>query len=314
VYHLATLVPRLRRWTLPVSRDEAVLILAAINQIFLGIDIYLAHLADQKIQPGEWIPVVFGPAAGGLLLLAGLLALWRRQPAAVLATLVFAASVVVGVLGIYFHLIRAALPAGPVTYRLTTRLLVWGPPFLGPLMFVLVALFGISAVWREDPPDSGRLRLGSRLRIRLPLRKTTVYFLLVGSTAMVATISAVFDHARTGWENANVWIPTVVGVFTAIVCYGIAVIFTPRWGDLVVYVAAMAAMLVTGLLGVWFHYQDNVTSRGIIVAERFIRGAPIMAPLLYANVGLFGLVVLLDPRSGSRRERSGEAVRTPAAG
>jgi hypothetical protein len=29
-----------------------------------------------------------------------------------------------------------------------------------------------------------------------------------------------------------------------------------------------------------------------------------MAPLLYANVGLFGIVVLLDPRAGTRRERT----------
>ena len=66
----------------------------------------------------------------------------------------------------------------------------------------------------------------------------------------------------------------------------------------------MVAMVVTGLLGVWFHFADNVTSRGLIVAERFIRGAPIMAPLLYANVGLFGVVTLMDPRSGSRRQRA----------
>jgi hypothetical protein len=102
-------------------------------------------------------------------------------------------------------------------------------------------------------------------------------------------------------------------VFTAITCYAIAVIHRPRWGDLVVYAAAMIAMIVTGLLGVWFHFQDNVTSRGVIVAERFIRGAPIMAPLLYANVGVFGMVVLLDPRSGSRRERAGEAAGMPRA-
>ncbi|MBU1227048.1 MAG: hypothetical protein KJ698_07550 [Actinobacteria bacterium] len=303
----------MRRWTLPLSRDEIILILAAVNQVFLGVDIYLAHLADQKIQPGEWIPIVFGPAAGGLLLLAGILALWRRQPAAIVATTVFLSSIVVGLLGIYFHLIRAALPAGPITYRLTTRLLVWGPPFLGPLMFVLVALFGISAVWREDPPDSGRLWLGRRLRIRLPLPKTDVYFLLVGSAAMVATVSAVFDHARTGWENANLWIPTVVGLFAAIVCFAIAVLRTPRRGDLVVYATAMAAMVITGLLGVWFHYHDNITSRGVIVAERFIRGAPIMAPLLYANVGLFGLVALLDPRSGTRRDRATAAETTTSA-
>jgi len=28
---------------------------------------------------------------------------------------------------------------------------------------------------------------------------------------------------------------------------------------------------------------------------RLLRGAPIMAPLLFSNVGLLGLIVLLDP-------------------
>jgi len=296
VYHLATLVPRIARRRIPISRDEAILLLAAVNQVFLGVDIYLAHLADNKIQPGEWIPIVFGPVAGVVLLAAGVLAWWRRQAAALVASTVFAASAVVGLMGIYFHLVRAALPAGPITYRLTTRLLVWGPPFLGPLMFVLVGLFGISAVWREDPPDSGRLQLLGRLRVRLPLRKTDVYFLLVGSTAMVATVSAVFDHARTGWENNNLWYPTIVGVFTAVVCYGIALFRRPRWGDLLVYVVAMAAMTLTGLIGAWLHVQDDLTSRGVVVAERFIRGAPVMAPLLFANVGMFGIAALMDPR------------------
>lgn len=309
MYHLAVLSPRMGRLALRVSRDELILVLAAVNQIFLGIDIYLAHLADHKLQPGEWIPIVFGPAAGGMLLLAGAIALWRRGPAAILASTVFVSSAVVGILGMWFHLVRAALPSGPITYRLTTRLLVWGPPFLGPLMFVIVAIFGISAAWVEDPPDSGRLRLIGRLRVRLPLRKIDVYFLLVGSAAMVATVSAVFDHARTGWENANLWIPTTVGILAAVVCFAMASIEVPRRTDLIVFVATMAVMVSTGLLGVWFHFQDNVTSAGLIVAERFIRGAPIMAPLLYANVGLFGVATLMRPpsvvRVGNRSEAGG---------
>ena len=164
MYHLATLFPRLGRVALPLDRDQVVMLLVAVNQIFLGIDIYLAHLVDGKIQPNEWIPVVFGPLAGGLLIVAGLIALRSRQAAAAIGTGVFVASAVVGFLGIWFHILRSALPAGPIRYRLTTHLLVWGPPFLGPLMFVLIALWGFSAAWSEDPPDSGRLRLIGRLQ------------------------------------------------------------------------------------------------------------------------------------------------------
>jgi hypothetical protein len=32
------------------------------------------------------------------------------------------------------------------------------------------------------------------------------------------------------------------------------------------------------------------------VQERFVRGAPFLAPMLYANMGAIGLLALLDPQ------------------
>ena len=309
MYHLATLFPVLRRLRLPVSRDRAVLLLVAFAEIGLAVDIYLAHIIDRTIKPYEWIPIIFGPIAGLLLLVAGVIALRHRTPAALLATGVFVASAAVGLAGAWFHLQRAALPAGALGERLSTRLLVWGPPFLGPLMFVLIALWGISAAWVEDPTDSGRLRLSRRIVLPLPLRKTDVYFLLVAAGVLAATVSAVLDHARTGWENSNLWLPTVVGIFAALVSVALAAVRTPSRADLSVYLVAMLAMIVTGVLGAYFHIGDNLTSRGSVIAERFIRGAPVMAPMMYAIVGTFGLVALLDPAERSRsRDESGEAA------
>ncbi|NQV06348.1 hypothetical protein HQ535_07340 [bacterium] len=310
MHHLATLSPRLGRLRIPVSRDQAALLLAAANQVFLGIDIWLAHSISQSITPGEMIPIVFGPVAGLLLLVAGLIAVRARPAAAMFANVVFLASAVVGIAGVVLHLQRAGLPAGALAERLSTRLLVWGPPFLGPLMFVLIALWGISAAWVEDPADSGILRIVGRVRIRLPLAKTQVYFLLTGAAAMIATISAVFDHARTGWQNANLWIPTVVGLFAALICWVMAVLRRPSRSDLIVYAVTMFALIVTGLVGAWLHFSDNLTSRGVVVAERFIRGAPIMGPLLFANVGAFGLIALMNPveRGAAGDEAVGEVI------
>jgi hypothetical protein len=53
-----------RRW-LPMTRDQMMLLMAAVNEIFLGIDTYLAHNISGTIRPYEWIPIVFGPVAGG---------------------------------------------------------------------------------------------------------------------------------------------------------------------------------------------------------------------------------------------------------
>jgi hypothetical protein len=43
------------------------------------------------------------------------------------------------------------------------------------------------------------------------------------------------------------------------------------------------------------HVSTNMTTAGVIVTERFLRGAPFLAPLLFSNMGMLGLFVLLDP-------------------
>jgi len=301
MYHLATLAPPIQRIKIPLSRDQIMLLMAAINEIFLGIDIYLAHSISGTIVPYEWIPIIFGPVAGVTLLIAGVIALKQRPTATVLATLVLLGSIVVGLLGAYFHLQRAALPAGPEGERLTVRLLVWGPPVLGPLMFAMTGLLGISAAWVEDPPDSGRLRLLFGRTLQLPLPKTRAYFLIVSLGSLATVLSAVLDHARTGFENPWLWIPTVVGIFATVVAATMGAIERPTRSDLWTYTVAMLLMVVTGLIGAVLHVDDNLTSQGVFVAERFIRGAPFLAPLLFTNLGSLGLFVLLDPRSETLR-------------
>ena len=295
MYHMATVFPPLRRVRLPVSRDQLMLLMAAINEIFLAIDIYLAHSISGTIVPNEWIPIVFGFVAGALLLFSGLIASRRRPLATVVATVVFVCSILVGLLGAYFHLLRAALPSGPLGQRLTVNLLVWAPPVLGPLTFSLVGILGISAAWLEDPPDSGRLRLLSGRHVQLPISKTRAYFLLVGLGVLATVISSVLDHARTDFENPWLWVPTAVGVFGTVVAVTLGAIEKPTRADLITYTVAMLLLIAVGVIGALLHIQTNLTAGGIVVAERFIRGAPFLAPLLFANMGALGLIALLDP-------------------
>jgi hypothetical protein len=264
----------MRRLQLPLSRDQLLLLMAALNEIFLGIDIYLAHSISGTLVPNEWIPIIFGPIAGALLLIAGLIALKKRAIATVIATVIFLVSIGVGLLGDYFHIMRAILPNAPASQQVTIDLLVWAPPLLGPLMFVLVGLLGISAAWLEDPPDSGQLVL---------LR------------ALATVISSVLDHARTHFQNPWLWLPTAIGVYATVIAVAMAAIERPRRSDLIIYASAMILMIGVGLVGALLHIDNNLTSEGTIVGERFIRGAPFLAPLLFANIGLLGLIALLDP-------------------
>lgn len=284
---------RLRR--LPLSRDQLMLLMAAVNEIFLGLDTYLAHSVSGTIVPREWIPIGFGFAAGTLLLGAGLLAVRYRSAASLLATLTLLASIVVGVLGAYYHLWRAALPDALPGQRLTLDLLVWAPPVMGPLAFAMVGVLGISAAWIESPSGSGTLVLFGTRRLRLPYSKTRAYFFIVGMGILAALVSSVLDHARTGFTEPGLWLATAVGIFGMVVAVTMGAIEQPSRVDQMTYIAAMLLLLLVGPLGTFFHVEADLVAGHTIVLERFIRGAPFLAPLLYTNMGLLGLLALLDP-------------------
>jgi hypothetical protein len=293
--YLEAIFPRVERLRIPVTRDQAMLLMAAVNEIFLGVDIFLAHSTSGTITRNEWIPIIFGPVAGVLLLISGLVALRNRPLANLLATIVFLFSIVVGLLGAYFHLYRAILPYAPPGERVTVDLLVWAPPILGPLTFCLVGLLGISAAWIEDPVNSGRLTLLNEAHLQMPLSKTRAYFFMIGLGILATVISSVFDHARTNFSNPWLWVPTIAGIFGTVVAVGIGILDRPTRSDLAIYTGTMLLLILVGLVGSLLHIQSNLVNESTIVGERFLRGAPFMAPLLFADMGSLGLLVMLDP-------------------
>ena len=58
----------------------------------------------------------------------------------------------------------------------------------------------------------------------------------------------------------------------------------------------MFLFIAVGPIGALLHINLNLAREGAVVLERFIRGAPFLAPMLFANVGMLGLIVLLDPK------------------
>ena len=293
--YLYILFPRLAKLKIPLTRNQLMLIMAAINEIFLGIDIYLAHLLSGTIVLREWIPIIFGPIAGILLLFAGWLAGKNKRLAGWIANIVFAISIIVGLLGTYFHFVRAILPTGPAGSRITIQMLVWAPPIIGPLVFSLVGLLGITAIWKEEPLNSGRLILLRDKAIQFPYNKTRAFFFMVSLGTLATLISSVLDHARTNFQNPWLWVPVTAGVLGVIAPLIMALMDKPKRGDILVYFSVMGFLIIVGVLGTGLHILDNLTSKSEFVVERFIRGAPFLAPLLFANMGTLGLLNLFDP-------------------
>ncbi|MDH3943972.1 MAG: hypothetical protein OEV06_07770 [Anaerolineae bacterium] len=297
MYYLAEVFPAFRRLRIPFTRDQIILLFTALNEALLGLDVFLAHLISGTIVPYEWIPIIFGPVAGAVLLGAGLLARRNRNAAVLLASGVFLASILVGVLGSYFHIIRASIPAPVIGRWLSMDMLVWAPPVLGPISFAGIAMLGLSATWTESPADSGSLKLGKGRKLNLPYSKTRGYMFLVSFGILAAVVSSALDHARTGFESFWVWVPLAAGVFATLTAAYTALLDKPSKMDILNYAGAMALLIGVGLVGAWLHVQADLTSESQFVVERFLRGAPFMAPLQFANLGLLGLVVGLSPQS-----------------
>ena len=301
MYLLAEAFPFVRRFRLPINRDQVILLMTALNEILLGVDTYLAHSIGGTIRSGEWVPIIFGPIAGVLLLMAGLIAMRKRQLANIIASLAMLASIAVGILGSYYHLHRAILVNAPAGQQFTALVMVYAPPLLGPLTFALVGILGISAAWEEDPTDSGRLRLFGNLRVQMPLSKTRAYFLLTALFILATLLSSVLDHARTNFANPWLWLPTAVGAFATFVTLALGAYSRLERGDLWTFLAAMGLMILVGLVGAVLHVERDLTGQGQLLLERAIHGAPLMAPLLYANMGALGLMLLLDPSPEKRK-------------
>lgn len=295
MYYLALAFPGARRLRIPFSRDQLMLLMLALNETLLGVETFAAHLISGTIVPFEWIPIFFGPLAGVLLILAGFLARRNRPLATAIANAVFIASIIVGLLGAYFHLVRAIRPYALPGQRFSVPLLVWAPPILGPLTFSLVGVLGISASWIEDPPDSGTLVFFRNRRLTLPYSKSRAYFFLIGLGSLATVTSSVLDHARTDFTNIWLWVPTAVGIFATVVAVVLGALDSPSRGDILSYFTAMVFMILVGIAGFLLHIGESLTSQGGIVLERFLHGAPPLAPLLFADMGLVGLIAMLDP-------------------
>lgn len=298
MYYLADIFPFLNRWRkLPISRDQLFLIMAAINELFMGLDTYSAHILNGTIRWNEWIPIIFGTSAGILLFFAGLIARRNRQLANILATIIFFASIIVGFLGSFYHISRGAiLPGSSIFASLRIASFIWAPPAMAPLAFVLVGILGISAAWIEDPVNSGKLRINQRLSIQMPFSKTQAYFWMVTFGILVTLVSATLDHARSGYLNPWLWLPFFSPILAGTIAFLCGFQKQLSRSEVWFYTISMIILGLVGVIGFYLHLSESLTASNWKVLERYLRGAPFLAPLLYANMAAMGLIVLLDPQ------------------
>ena len=300
-------IPGIGTFHLPLSRNDLLLLLVAFTEIGMGFETFLAHLISGDVKPGEAIPVVFGPVAGALLIFAMIMRVRARRatlPSSLLVILVGLASVGVGVIGSAFHWARLLPPTNFANYGLQFDWIIYAPPVAGPLAFAGVGLLAIIALLVDTDPETGKLTLPGVITFHTPLPQTRQFFWLVAFGLYAATLSATLDHARTGFEDVFVMIPLFLGVFASIVTTLMALYSKHTTADYFTYFWVMVLMVLMGILGLGLHVNVDLPEgpTGGIQIERFIRGAPIMAPMLFAIMGSFGLITMIDAPVDDERE------------
>jgi len=236
------------------------------NLGFLGVDIYIAHRANQFREPTEWIPVFFSVAAP-LLLVPGALHVGRHSVTRWIDLLVGAASILVGLAGMALHLSSAFF------VERTLHSLVYSAPFVAPLAYVGVGLLGVMLRLERDERAIGWWAL----------------VLAVGGFFGNFALS-LLDHAQNAFFSQTEWVSVYAAALGASFL-AVAVVRRER-AMLRLCLGVCALEAAVGLSGFVLHGLADLSRRDESFLDRFIFGAPIFAPLLFANLAfLAGLAI-----------------------
>jgi hypothetical protein len=198
--------------------------------------------------------------------------------------------ITVGILGMAFHLQAAIAPAGPVSWAW----IVFSAPVLAPLSFAGVSLVGLVTMLRESPAGSGHLWFLDQVRLQAPINKTQHLLWLLGLGLLGAAATSFIDHGQYGYTLYK-WIPVFYGLFAGFLVLGMAMANQTGRTDEVIYLWIMLGSMVVGLMGFAFHLSRDMADTGITTFQRMQSFAPIAAPMLFADLGLLGLVVAILP-------------------
>lgn len=257
-------------WMQPQLWVEA---FAVVNIGFLTFDIYLAHSVNDFRARAEYIPFFFSLIAPIFLLAA--LAVRTRHPRVWKLTghIAGAAAILVGLTGVLLHL------QSHFFYERTLRSLTYSAPFAAPLAYTgLGFLLILNRMVDSESIEWARW----------------ILFLTLGGFVGNFVFS-LMDHAENGFFYPVEWTPVVassVGIGFLIVPLLMRV--SRPFLDLVAVVLVLES--VVGIWGFILHASGNLRGPSIHAFDNFIYGAPPMAPLLFPNLMLLGMIAVWQLR------------------
>jgi len=262
--------PNERWWNDPELWIEG---FAILNIGFLTFDIYLAHSVNQFRNRAEYIPFFFSASAPLILLLA----LWQRKKHRmiwkILGQAVGWAGIVVGMTGVVLHL------ESHFFYERTIRSLTYSAPFAAPLAYA--GLGFLLVMNRMVNAES------------VEWAQWVLLFTLGGFFGNF--VFSLADHAGNGFFFHVEWVPVAA---SAMAIGFLAVPLVTRVSRMYVDVCA-TVLVVEGAVGLWgfvLHAMGNLRGPSVHAFDNFIYGAPPMAPLLFPNLMVLGVIGLWQLR------------------
>jgi hypothetical protein len=263
-------------WAQPQMWVEA---FAIVNIGFLTFDIYLAHSVNQFRTHAEYIPLIFSASAPLILILG--LSLRPRWPMVWkdLGYLVGWAAVLIGLTGVVLHL------ESHFFYERTLRSLTYSAPFAAPLAYTGLGFLIIM----NRMVDAASLEWAQ-----------WVVFLALGGF-IGNFVFSLTDHAGNGFFNPLEWVPVAASaVAVGFLTVPLLMQVSRRYLDLCV-----AILLLEACVGVWgfiLHAVGNLRGPSIHAFDNFIYGAPPLAPLLFPNLMVLGIIGVWQLRAGTTAE------------
>jgi hypothetical protein len=262
-----------RCWSDPRLLIEA---FVTLNLAFLTFDIYLAHSVNQFRSEAEYIPLFFCAAAPILLVVA--LVLRNRWPTVWkdLGYFVGWLAVLIGLTGVIFHL------ESRFFYERTLRSLTYSAPFAAPLAFTGL---GFLLIMNRMVDSAG-----------VEWSQWVLLFALGGFIGNF--VFSLTDHAENGFFYSTEWAPVVasaiaVGFLTVPLAMKVSSQFILLCGVILLFEA---------MIGVWgflLHSLGNLQGPSVHPFSNFIYGAPPIAPLLFPNLAVLGLIGLWQLRTSN---------------
>ena len=242
---------------------------ALFNFAGLVVDIFLAHSTNNFRERSEYVPLFFSAAAALALVFAVSVretrpALWRST-----GHIVGWLAIAVGLAGVILHL------DSQFFYARTVRSLTYAAPFAAPLAYA----------------GLGLLLIANRLVAPGTIEWALWVLLLALGGFMGNFVFSLTDHAQNGFFNPLEWVP----VASSAIAVGFLIVpFLTRVNRAYIRVSAgvLLVQAIVGVLGFGLHLAADLRQPGATLVGRILSGAPPMAPLLFPNLVILGLIGL----------------------